>query len=109
MVDSLKVGRKRSGGQSGQMSPHLGSQSELKLRKSKSMRTPVRMPRTLTEPVYLDNTNKAVLVKAADGQDPSIKLNQFRLTHQLGAGSHNVVYLARHPANDSSWFAIKAI
>ena len=43
---------------------------------------------------HLDVQDKAVLLKAADGFDPTVKLSQFNVTKQLGDSRYGTVYFA---------------
>ena len=67
------------------------------------------LPKFLKFPACLDPNNNAELKKCREGLDATIELRQFKLSHLLLQGKHNQVYLARHPTDDSNFFAIKVI
>ena len=64
---------------------------------------------TSTVERHLDMARKAVLLKAADGCDPRIKLSRFNLTKQLGEGRYGTVYFAWLAIGEIKAFAIKSI
>ena len=70
--------------------------------------TGIKRTTTMVEK-HLDMQDKAVLLKAAEGYDPTIKLSQFNLTKQLGEGRHGTVYFAWIAIGEIKVVAIKSI
>ena len=57
----------------------------------------------------MDMKDKAVLLKAADGFDPTVKLSEFNVTKQLGDSKYGTVYFAWLDFHEIKAFAIRSI